>query len=276
MKLYPIIGLEVHIQLKTKSKMFCESKNIYQKIKNKNINLVDLGIPGTLPIINKESIKFAIELGLSINGKISNITNFSRKHYFYPDLPKGYQISQYDQPFAINGNIELSNNKKIKIRRVHMEEDTAKLIHQGEISLIDGEPRSATAVALEKVTVIMISRDDFIRILRENPQMALKIMVTLCQRLRRADKHVESLAFLSAPGRVAQALIDLVHEYAPEETKNVQLPHKITRQEFASMAGTSRETLTRVLMDFQEDELITIEKNLIIVHDTHRLKYKVV
>lgn len=146
----------------------------------------------------------------------------------------------------------------------------------GEISLIDGEPRSATAIALDKVNIVMISREDFIRLLRENPEMSLKIMQTLCERLRRTDKHVETLAFLSAPGRVAQVLINWAEKEAPGQDKNVQIPHKMTRQEFASIAGTSRETLTRVLMDFQDDGLIKLEKNRIVLNDRKHLREKVV
>lgn len=146
----------------------------------------------------------------------------------------------------------------------------------GEISLIDGEPRSATAIALDKVNIVMISREDFVRLLRENPEMSLKIMQTLCERLRRTDKHVETLAFLSAPGRVAQVLLNWAEKEAPGQDKNVQIPHKMTRQEFASIAGTSRETLTRVLMDFQDDGLIKLEKNRIVLNDRKHLREKVV
>lgn len=146
----------------------------------------------------------------------------------------------------------------------------------GEISLIDGEPRSATAIALDKVSIVMISREDFVRLLRENPEMSLKIMQTLCERLRRTDKHVETLAFLSAPGRVAQVLLNWAEKEAPGQDKNIAISHKMTRQEFASIAGTSRETLTRVLMDFQDDGLIKLEKNRIVLNDRKHLRTKVV
>ncbi|HEY9839051.1 MAG: Crp/Fnr family transcriptional regulator [Candidatus Sericytochromatia bacterium] len=146
----------------------------------------------------------------------------------------------------------------------------------GEISLIDGEPRSATAIALDKVNIVMISREDFVRLLRENPEMSLKIMQTLCDRLRRTDKHVETLAFLSAPGRVAQVLLNWAEKESPGLDKNISIPHKMTRQEFASIAGTSRETLTRVLMDFQDDGLIKLEKNRIVIAERKHLREKVV
>lgn len=182
----------------------------------------------------------------------------------------------------LGGSLYIISKGSIKI--VVMSEDGREHIlallrekdYFGEISLIDGEPRSATAMALDQVNVIMISRDDFVRLLRENPEMSLKIMITLCSRLRKTDKHIESLAFLSAPGRVAQAILNLAEEHSPGQTKDIMIPHKITRQEFASIAGTSRETLTRVLMDFQEDGIITIEKNKITLHDLYKLKEKVV
>jgi CRP/FNR family transcriptional regulator, cyclic AMP receptor protein len=146
----------------------------------------------------------------------------------------------------------------------------------GEISLIDGQPRSATAIAQDKVSIVMVSRDDFVRLLRENPEMSLKIMVTLCERLRKTDKHVESLAFLSAPGRVAQVLLNWCERHAEGASTDIVIPHKMTRQEFASIAGTSRETLTRVLMDLQDDGLIRLEKTEIHISDRHKLREKAV
>ncbi|MBI2033908.1 MAG: Asp-tRNA(Asn)/Glu-tRNA(Gln) amidotransferase subunit GatB [Candidatus Liptonbacteria bacterium] len=131
----PTIGLEIHAELKTHTKMFCDSLNDPdEKHPNVNVCPVCLSHPGTLPTINKQAVEHVIKVGLALGGKINPVSKFDRKNYFYPDLPKGYQISQYDQPLVLSGELN-----GVRIRRIHLEEDTGTLIHDEKTysSLVD-------------------------------------------------------------------------------------------------------------------------------------------
>lgn len=142
MKYEPVIGLEVHAELLTKSKMFCgcEVVDSITAKPNRYICPVCTGQPGSLPVLNKKAVELAVRVGLALNCEIHTESIFARKNYFYPDLPKGYQISQYDQPLATDGKIQIETAagiKDIRIRRVHLEEDTGKLSHADGHSFID-------------------------------------------------------------------------------------------------------------------------------------------
>ncbi len=125
-----VIGLEVHAQLKTKSKIFAPDSTEFGSEQNSHISAITLGMPGVLPVLNKECVNMGILLGLALNCEIPKRCKFDRKQYFYPDLPKGYQISQYDEPICVNGWINVKG-KKIGITRAHLEEDAGKLVHVG-------------------------------------------------------------------------------------------------------------------------------------------------
>lgn len=129
----PVIGLEVHAQLLTKSKAFCDCSTQFGNSPNSNVCPVCLGLPGILPVLNEQAVAFAMKMGLATECKLANRSIFARKNYFYPDLPKGYQISQYEEPLCTDGRIEIDSSdgskKRIGITRIHLEEDAGKSIH---------------------------------------------------------------------------------------------------------------------------------------------------
>lgn len=173
----PTIGLEIHIQLKTKSKMFCGCDNDAEgKEPNSTICPICLGLPGTLPVANKQAIEWTVKLGKYLGGKIEPLARFARKHYFYPDLPKGYQISQYDCPIVRGGQINI-NGRAIQLTRIHLEEDAGKLIHPKgkDYSLVDLN-RAGTPL-MEVVTEPVI----------ESPAEAKAFL----QRLRLVVRHLD-------------------------------------------------------------------------------------
>lgn len=134
------IGLEIHCELKTNSKVFSPSKNEYNEMPNSNLSTIDLGLPGILPVLNKEAINKSIKLACALNCNIPNKLTFDRKNYYYPDLPKGYQITQSSNPIGVNGYLDIDVNdniKKVLIHDIHLEEDTASLDHFDDYSLID-------------------------------------------------------------------------------------------------------------------------------------------
>lgn len=142
MEFETVIGLEVHLQLSTASKIFASTSATFGGEVNQHIDPVTLGLPGALPVLNKKAVEYAIMMGLALNCEIRKVSHFARKHYFYPDLPKGYQISQYDEPLCERGSIAIHINdatRTIGITRIHMEEDAGKNIHDSrtESSLVD-------------------------------------------------------------------------------------------------------------------------------------------
>ena len=177
----PVIGLEIHVELKTKSKMFCQCNADYFGAKpNLHVCPVCMGMPGALPVPNKTAILWMQKMGAALGCELPRHSKFDRKHYSYPDLPKGYQISQYDEPFAIKGKMVLVNpylkggEKEFHITRVHMEEDTAKLIHEAGHSLVDFNRSSVPLV--EIVTEPDFSDADDVRAFLEELQVIVRYL----------------------------------------------------------------------------------------------------
>src|SRR5690349_9836793 len=129
-----VIGLEVHVQLKTKSKIFSGAATTYGAEPNTQACAIDLGLPGVLPVLNAEALRMAIKFGLAVEAEIAEHSRFDRKNYFYPDLPKGYQISQFTDPIVKHGTLDIEledgSSKTITITRAHLEEDAGKSLHE--------------------------------------------------------------------------------------------------------------------------------------------------
>ena len=170
--LVPTIGIEVHIELKSKTKVYSDSRNSFNEEANTNVNVIDLGYPGTLPKLNKEVINMALKAALALNCKINQTMHFDRKNYFYPDLPKGYQITQSKTPIGYDGYITIEVDgvsKKIEIERLHIEEDTCKSIHSSEGTLLNFNRAGVPLIEIVTKPVIKSEKEAvaYIEALRE-------------------------------------------------------------------------------------------------------------
>ena len=194
-----VIGLEIHAELKTRAKMFCGCLNDpLERHPNVNVCPVCLGHPGVLPVINSEAVRAVLKTGLALNCRIPEKSKFDRKNYFYPDLSKGYQISQYDEPLCGEGYLEIP--EKIRIRRVHLEEDTGRLVHPGDknYSLVDFN--RAGVPLMELVTEPDIRSGGEARRFAEELQLILKYLGVSDADMERGEMRVEANISLRPKG----------------------------------------------------------------------------
>lgn len=171
-----VIGLEIHAQLLTETKLFCGcSADYFGEEPNSNTCPVCLGMPGTLPVLNKKAVEYGLRASLALNCDIPEKSKFDRKNYFYPDLPKGYQISQFDEPLAVDGHLEIGG-EKVRVRRVHLEEDAGKLVHQ------EGGESSVDLNRVGVPLIEIVTEPDL-----KSPEQAREFM----ERLRQILRYVE-------------------------------------------------------------------------------------
>ncbi|WP_205877126.1 Asp-tRNA(Asn)/Glu-tRNA(Gln) amidotransferase subunit GatB [Mycobacterium camsae] len=188
----PVLGLEVHVELSTATKMFCGCANTFGGEPNTQVCPVCLGLPGSLPVLNQVAVESAIRIGLALNCEIVEWCRFARKNYFYPDMPKNYQISQYDEPIAINGYLEApledGTTWRVEIERAHMEEDTGKLTHIGsETGRIHGATTSLIDYNRAGVPLIEIVTKPIVGAGERAPQIARAYVTALRAMLRGLD-----------------------------------------------------------------------------------------
>ena len=208
-KFEPVIGLEIHIELCTKSKMFCQcNANYFGKPPNSHVCPVCLGLPGALPVPNRKAIEYLIKIAKALNCKINKTSKFDRKHYFYPDLPKGYQISQYDEPISVNGKVDIGKDKVIRITRVHMEEDTGKLIHKVNKTLIDFNRSGVPLV--EIVTEPDFSNSDDVKVFLEDLQTTIRYLDVSDADMEKGSMRLEpNISIRKKNGKIADYKVEV-------------------------------------------------------------------
>jgi aspartyl-tRNA(Asn)/glutamyl-tRNA(Gln) amidotransferase subunit B len=240
----PVIGLEIHIELKTDSKMFCSCRNdALERHPNINICPICMGHPGTLPVINDEAVKKVIKTGLALNCRIPEYSKFDRKNYFYPDLPKGYQISQYDAPLCLGGYLEIRGGSKIRIRRIHLEEDTGKLLHPvGEShSLVDFN--RAGIPLMELVTEPDISSAKEAREFAQELQLILRYLSVSDADMEKGQMRVEANISLT-DGKRAGTKVEIKNLNSFRSVEKA-INYEIVRQEKILKSGRKIRQETR-------------------------------
>jgi len=281
-KYQPIIGLEIHVELKTNSKMFCGCPaDWFGKPPNSNNCPVCLGLPGALPVPNKKAIEWTIKIAKALNCQINKVSKFDRKNYFYPDLPKAYQISQYDAPIGVHGNVKFKiqsskfkvEDKNIKITRVHLEEDTGKLLHQGADTLVDFNRSGVPLV--EIVTEPDFRNSDDCKLFLEELQTILRYLdVSDCD-MEKGSMRVEPNISLSN-FKVQSSNVKFVLPSYKVEVKNINsfryakyaIDYEIERQAEILDSGQTPVQETR---GFNENKNITFSQR--VKEEAHDYRY---
>lgn len=248
--LEPVIGLEVHVHLNTKSKLFCGCANVSEAEQpNQYVCPVCMGFPGTLPVLNRQAVEWTILAGLALGCSVAEHCTFARKSYFYPDLPKGYQISQYEEPLCFDGRVRLSPEQPerfVRIRRVHLEEDAAKNLHTLEATLIDHN-RAGTPL-IEIVTEPDFHSPAEAKAFLEQLQRVIKYLNISNADMEHGDLRVDANVSLREQGRQEKASL-----HPKTEVKNLNsfraveraLAYEMKRQAVLWEAGTPPTQETR-------------------------------
>lgn len=259
----PVIGMEIHVQLATKSKMFTSAPNNPDATEpNVNIDEVITAQPGTLPVVNKEAVRLGVMVGLALNCQIDEYSKFDRKHYFYPDLPKGYQISQYDEPIAKEGFIEITKadgtKKKIALQRAHLEEDAGKNVHPEGLSYSLVDYNRAGTPLLEMVTHPVIESAEEARLFLQELQMIIRYVGASNADMEKGSMRCEPSISVRMPGQegLPKYKVEVKNINSFKFVENA-INYEIKRQtEILEQGGTPKQ----VTMGWNEKENRTVEQ----------------
>ena len=264
----PVLGFEVHVELNTATKIFSSAPNAFGDEPNTNVTPLDLGLPGTLPVLNREVVEYAIRLGVALDAQVAETCRFARKNYFYPDTPKNFQTSQYDEPIVFDGHldVELEDGEvfRVEIERAHLEDDAGKLTHVGGSGRIQGASASLVDYNRAGVPLIEIVTKPIVGAGARAPELARAYVTAIrdiVQAIDISDARMER-------GNVrCDANVSLMPKGATEfgtrtETKNVNstravqhaVTHEIQRQAAVLAAGG---TVTQETRHWHEDTGVT-------------------